>query len=114
VKASFIQTDSWLNMSDAVIATLAFLNIICTPTPTNIATQSHFSATGRHQPVELLPGKTPVGKILSQISGQYFFPAILRIVEFHQKIFQLQAKSHQKFPALCASLYFPTPSWTGH
>ncbi len=71
---------------------------------------------------ELLPGKTPVGKILSQISGQYFsglfkgwdtiFPANLRIVEFNlHKDSNYRQNSLQKFPALRADLYiFPIPA----
>ncbi len=70
----------------------------------------------------LLPGKTPVGKILSQILGQYFsglfkgwdriFPANLRIVAFYlHKDSNNRQNSLQKFPALRACLYiFPIPA----
>jgi hypothetical protein len=71
---------------------------------------------------KLLPGKTPVGKILSQISGQYFsglfkgwdksFPGKLRIVEFYlHKDSNYRQNFLQRFPALCAGLYvFPMPA----
>ncbi len=70
------------------------------------------------QHTKLLPGKTPVGTILSQISGQYFsglfkdrdrfFPAILRIVEFYLRKDSNYGQNRKGVSRW--SIYFPLPA----